>query len=80
MDLETLYIFFSNPIVLSILAAIGVLLTIIALYLRLFVLTEGQRNLKSYACRYPDDKDKVILNHSSFFPFISIQSLNDSSS
>ena len=72
ITLENLYLFFSNPLVLGTLAVIALLLTFIALYLRFFVLTADQRNLHSYACRYPDDKDKVrfaTLVSSFFFYF-----------
>ena len=73
ITLENLYLFFSNPFVLGTLAVIALLLTFIALYLRFFVLTADQINLHSYACRYPDDKDKVsfatLLLSSFFFYF-----------
>ena len=69
ITLENLYLFFSNPFVLGTLAVIALLLTFIALYLRFFVLTADQRNLHSYACRYPDDKDKVSFAILTYFLF-----------
>lgn len=76
ITLEGLYLFFSNPIVLTVLAVTSVILTVVALYLRFFVHTAGQRNLHSYACRYPDDKDKVSVSPMNFLSLVS-HSMND---
>jgi len=59
MDLHDLIDFVAQPHVRFILTALAVIAVAVAIYLRCFVLTNSERNLKSYACRYPDDKDKV---------------------
>ncbi|XP_067935826.1 conditioned medium factor receptor 1-like isoform X2 [Watersipora subatra] len=52
--------FFSLQEVQIVCAILGIFAISVALYLRTFVLTDADRDLHSYACRYPQDKNKVV--------------------